>query len=262
MLDSTQYEDLSLFLSDCVEKLKKDYPRYSNLQLSKMVDMTNSSFDRIYKKEAKKPKFNNAIKIVRSVCGDEDIKSFIKRFYPDMLEQFERVYSGNSNVPFVKPEAEAFFQDPSTYEIMMMVTSSTDITKEDIQAEFGRKGLAIVDKLLALHILRDDDKSISIKGSVNATQPTVQTLLKNLVEKSYDVDAFGEKLNYLTLQYEGVNKEYVAPRLLEILRRANTDIRQLFNLPQAKGRDVMWAGLVMDTLIKDPQINSNDGVLQ
>lgn len=80
MLDSTQYEDLSLFLSDCVEKLRKDHPRYSNLQLSKIVNMTSSSFDRIYKRESKRPNFNNSIKIVRAACGDEDLKTFIKRF--------------------------------------------------------------------------------------------------------------------------------------------------------------------------------------
>ena len=78
MLDSTQYEDLSLFLYDCVVKLKKDYPRYSNLQLSKIVSITNSSLDRIYKKESKRPSFNNAIKIVRLACEDGNVKPFIK----------------------------------------------------------------------------------------------------------------------------------------------------------------------------------------
>lgn len=262
MIENETYSDLSQFLESCVKSLKKKYPHFSDLELSRRLNLSNSTFSRIKNNDYKMPTFNNAIKLVRSVCEEGEVQEFIKKFYPEMLSTLKRVYPGNSNVPFVKAEAEVFFEDPTTYEIMVMATSGTGLTREKITREFGNKGLTIVDKLLSTDVLKEKNGFIGLTGSVNATQSTVHKLLQNLVGLSYDLDAFGNgKDNWLSVQYDSVNMEVVMPKLREIMVKANQQIREVLNDPSSKGEDVLWAGLVMDSLIKSKDVRGSE-VLQ
>lgn len=54
--------------------------------------------------------------------------------------------------------------------------------------------------------------------------------------------------NWLSLQYESVNKEKALPVASEIIHDANNKLRTLFTDPKFKGKDVVWAELVLDTL--------------
>ena len=96
---------------------------------------------------------------------------------------------------------------------MMMTTSNHGITQQLILEEFGKRGVA--------------------------TQETVQKLLQNLVSLSYDVDSFGAKDNWLTLQYESLNAEKVLPELVSIYTETNQKIRELSSNPQNKGTEVV-----------------------
>jgi hypothetical protein len=264
MQEASHYEDLSDFLWSCVSKIKKAYPRFSSLQLAKRLGIPNSTFDRISKKEVQKPSFNYALKIVQEVCGDEKVQVFIKKFYPKMYDDFIRVYPGNKDVPFIAPEAESYFQDPSTFEIMMMATTNAGLTRVKTQEEFGRRGLAVLEKLLEDGILKEHGEKISIDGPINATQETVHRFLQNLVKLSYDLDAFGDNKNWLSVQYESVDLDVVVPKLRDICIKTNQEIRELMNAPESKGTDVVWAGIVMDSLSKHSDLLSkrDNGVLQ
>ena len=90
---------------------------------------------------------------------------------------------------------------------------------------------------------------ISNSGRINASQETVQKLLLNLISLSYNLEGVDENLkNWLSLQYESVNKEKALPVASEIIHEANNKLRALFTDPKYKGEDVVWAGLVLDTL--------------
>ncbi|EPZ50884.1 hypothetical protein M902_1246 [Bacteriovorax sp. BAL6_X] len=258
MLDANQFADLPDFLESCVNKIKKSYPRFSSLQLSKKLGIPNSTFDRIAKKEVKNPSFNYALKIVQEVSTEENIQMFIKNFYPKMYENFESVYPGNKDVPFVVPEAEAYFQDPSTYELLIMATSSEGLTRERTLEEFGRRGLGILDKLITNGILKENNGKVSIEGPINAKQDTVKQVLQNLIKFNYDLDSFGDNKNWLSVQYESVNTEVVIPQLRDICIEANQKIREVMNNPESKGRDVVWAGIAMDSLVKHSDLLINN----
>ena len=262
VLDSNHFENLPDFLASCVSKIKRDHPRFSSLQLSKKLDIPNSTFDRIAKKEVKKPSFIYALKIVEEICGDEKAQDFIKKFYPQMYKDFIEVYPGNKDVPFVAPEAEIYFQDPTNHELMIMATSNCGLTKEKTLEEFGKRGLATLEGLLAEGVLKEVEGNISIEGPVNAKQDTVQKLLVNLIRMNYDLEAFGDKEHWLSVQYESVDSEYVTPKLLEIYKNTNQEIRELLNSPKSKGNDIVWAGLAMDTLAKKANLLTNKRVLQ
>ncbi|MDO9181315.1 MAG: hypothetical protein Q7U04_02850 [Bacteriovorax sp.] len=52
----------------------------------------------------------------------------------------------------------------------------------------------------------------------------------------------------------------MAPKLRDIYVNANKEIRELFNALDNAGSDIMWAGLVMDSLLKEKQ--ESNGVIQ
>lgn len=264
MLEASHFEDLSDFLESCVSKIKKSYPRFSSLQLAKRLGIPNSTFDRISKKEVTTPSFNYALKIVQEVCEDESVQSFIKKFYPKMYEDFSTVYPGNKDVPFVAPEAEPYFQDPSTFELMLMATTNAGLTRAKTLEEFGKRGISTLDKLIQNGILKEENDKISIEGPVNAKQDTVHRVLQNLVKLNYDLESFGDHKNWLSVQYESVKSEVVVPKLREICIEANQKIRELMNAPESKGSDVVWAGIVMDSLAKHSDLldNNDKKVLQ
>lgn len=248
MLNSGHFENVSEFLESCITTIKKNSPRFSNLQLAKRLGIPNSTFDRICKQEVKRPSFNHALKIVQEVCENGMVQDFIKKFYPSMYQDFESVYPGNKDVPFVTPEAEIFFQDSSTYEIMLLATCNNGLTREKTLEEFGKKGIAILEKLLQNGILNENDGHIGISGKINAKQDTVHKLVQNLIQNNYDIEAFGDHRNWLSLQYESVNLEVVAPKVREILIEANQKIRDVMNAPESQGNEVVWASLVFDRL--------------
>lgn len=259
-MDSIQFSDLKEFLSDCIKSIKKSHPNLSSAQLAKKLNLASSSFSRFENREVKKPTFNHALKIVREACGETKVQDFLKLHYPDMFNDLAKTYPGNSDIEFVPQEAETFFQDSTTFELMMMATTNVGLTKEVVTSEFGKRGLLTLEKLVEKKILKDENGNFTLGTKVNAGQETVHKLLHNLINSSYDLDAFGTHKNWLSIQYESVDANKVTPKLRDIYIKANKEIREVFNAPENAGPNVMWAGLVMDSLLKEKQ--ESNGVIQ
>lgn len=259
MISTNDFLDLPRFLQNCVSKIQNKYPKYSLNQISNMLDIKKSTMDRIAKGEVQKPSFLNSLKIMQASCDEGSIQKCIKEHYPNMYQTFSKVYSGNSDVEFIKNDAEAYFKDQTTYELMLLATSKSGVTKEYVSYEYGRKGIKILEKLIDSEILSFDGTKVYCDKRINASQDTVQKLLANLVSSSYDLEAFGNKDNWLSVQYESVNKEKVLPMIKEVLSNANNEIRMIVSDNKNQGNDIVWAGLVADSMTK---IDSDTKVLQ
>ena len=259
-MDSNQFSDLKDFLSDCIKSIKKTYPMLSSVQLAKKLDISSSTFSRFENCEIKKPSFNHALKVVREACGENKLQDFIKSHYPEMFKDYAKTYPGNADLEFVSKDAEVYFQDTMTFELMMMATTNSGLTNEMITSEFGRQGLLTLEKLVEKNILKSENGKYTLGTKVNAGQETVKKLFQNLVNSSYDLEAFGTQKNWLSVQYESVDAKKVAPKLRDIYINANKEIRELFNTPDNTGSDIMWAGLVMDSLLKEKR--ESNGVIQ
>jgi len=261
-MDSMQFSSLKDFLSDCIRSIKKSYPNYSSVQIAKKLDISSSTFSRLENCEIIKPSFNTALKIVRETCGESKVQAFIEKHYPEMFSNFKMTYPGNNNLEFMPEEAEAFLQDPTAFEIMMMATSNVGLSKGIVKTEFGNRGLQVMESLIFKKILTEKDGVFTLgSNNFNFGQETVKKLLQNLVNSSYDLSVFGTQRNWLSVQYESVDMNRVTPQLREVYVRANAEIRAIFNNPENAGKDVMWAGLVMDSLLKREKPESN-GVIQ
>ncbi len=230
-MDLNHVSDLKDFLSDCIRSIKKSYPNFSSAQLAQRMGLSSSTFNRIENREIKKPTFAYALKIVREACGEEKVQTFIKNHYPEMYSDFEKTYPGNADAEFVPLEAEAFFQDASTYEIMVMATTTNGLTRKIVSEEFGNRGLQILEKLIDKGVLKEEHGNFTLGTKVNAGQETVKKLLQNLINTSYDLSLFGTHKNWLSLQYESVNSDVVIPKIRNVYINANKDNQRNFECP-------------------------------
>ena len=253
MNTDTTTHSLPGFLHSCVKSLKKRHPKLSTTALAKMLDIPNSTFDRIYKQEVKTPSFGHAIKIIQQVCGQESVQDFIKKYYPQMIEDFTRAYPGNSHLPFIGHNAESFLQATYTYEMMMMATSHSGLTMEKAQEKFGSQGIATLNQLIKSGILQqNNDGKIHNNGkTINFCQSTVKKLVQNLLQNNYNIEKFGTNTNWLNVQYESVNLEVVLPHIRHVYIKAAQQVREILNAPESKGDDVIWATAAVDTLEKN-----------
>jgi hypothetical protein len=173
-----------------------------------------------------------------------------------MSDNFAKSYSGNADVDFIPRDAEKYFQDASTFELMMMASSNSGITKERVIAEHGSRGLSVLEKLVEKNIIHEKDGIFTLgMTKINADQETVKNLFNNLLNTNYNLDSFGKQINWLSIQFESVNRKKVTPILFDIYSRAYKEVRETFASPANAGEDIMWAGLIMDSLINDLKEN-------
>ena len=248
----SQFSDVSVFLSDCIKTIKKASPALSSAQLAKKLELSGSSFSRMENGVTKKPSLNNALRIIREVCGETKVQDFIKTHYPELYDNFAKTYPGNADVDFIPKDAEKYFQDASTFEIMMMASSNIGITKERVISELGSRGLSVLEKLIKKNIIHEKDGIFTLgMNKINADQETVKNLFNNLLNTNYNLDSFGKQINWLSLQFESVNRKKVSPILHSIYTRTYKEIRETFASPDNAGSDIIWAGLIMDSLFTD-----------
>jgi len=193
MLELTPETDLRMLLRESIRGLKKAKPNLSSSALANTLSIANSTFGRIENGEVKRPDFLHTTSIVTAMHGEAIAQKVLAHFYPEVAKNFDRVYKGNKDVPFIAPDAEKYFCDPSTHELLVAATSNAGITREFVKVEYGKKGLAALEELLTNGVLEEVDSKVCLAGKINARQRTVHQLAQNLLAHNYGIDAFGQK---------------------------------------------------------------------
>ena len=251
-LDLFASSDIACALSEAIREMRDKHPLLSSQSLAKRLGIPNATFDRMAKKEVKNPSFNHAVVIAQEVYGRDSkkIQKFIRKFYPEMtpvLNRWSNLYY-KEEAQFLDDKLDRHMADPINYEIFMLVTSSAGVSKETILKKYGERGLEVVEKLQRDELLAERDGKLYADGNFNSTQTTVWRLAQNLLKRNYRTQDFGTGKNWLTVQWESVNPDYVAPRVREILIKTRQKINDVLDSPQAKGDQVIWVGTMMDGL--------------
>lgn len=253
---------LALALKKRIDSYMELNPRKSSTQIAKEFQISVPVFHRMQNLLTKKPAFDQTIKILRGTGHQEDIRYFLETYYPEFAESYDRVYQGNKAARFVPIEQESYFEDTQYYELMLLAYSKAGITRSYIKENFGKRGIDNLEELINKGLLEEKEGKIAgAEDNINASQETVKILLTNLVTNNYKLKNFGSKLdaNWLTIQFESVDKEKVMPKLTDILREANAKIRKVMNDTDNAGQDVVWTGLIMDSLLS---MDSNSEEIQ
>ena len=250
-----QCDDLPSSLSWAILEMKERYPLLSSKSLAKRLDIPNATFDRIAKKEVKNPSFNHAVTIAQEACGrnSKEIQKFIGKFYPEMapiLANWSSLYDGDEEAFFLDERMDKHMGDPINYEIFMLVTSKAGISEKEVLSEYGRRGLEVIKQLQEDELLEKREGRYYADGSFNSTQKTVWKFSQNLLKKNYKLDDFGTGKNWLSVQWQSINPDYVVPRIKEVFIKTRQKINEILDAPEAAGDQVIWTSMVMDSLTK------------
>lgn len=254
MLEARQFDDLSEFLQSCVNSIKADFPRFSSSQIAKRLGIPNSTFDRISKREVKSPSFTHAMKIVKSAITDDNVQDFVAKFYPDFSEDFQKAYAATKDSTFVSASQENCYLDAATYEILMMATSHSGVTRGEIKELYGMQGLKALDQIVETDSVEFDDGVYRVKETAQLPLNVMKTLVSNLIQKNYDQSKFGTQSNYLAIMWERVNKEKVQPLLHQLNVDYHTKVWNLLSAKENQGEDLMWAVLSTDSFANNQQV--------
>ena len=252
-INLADFDDLPTSLSNAISAMKVRFPLLSVQALAKRLGIPNATFDRISKKEVKAPSFHHALTIAQEVCiGDATkIQKFIRKFYPEMisiLDRWSELYDGRTDAHFLDKKVEDHLAHPLNYEIFFLVTSREGVSKETILNEYGKKGLNIIEEMLEDEFIEERENKYYANAKFNSGQEANWQCLQNLLRRNYWINDFGTGKNWLSVQWESVNPDYVVPRIREILMKTRQKINDLLDSPEGKGDKVIWVGTVMDCL--------------
>ncbi|MAW06844.1 MAG: hypothetical protein CME61_01030 [Halobacteriovoraceae bacterium] len=241
-------EKLNDFLASSLNTLRKRENIKSLEDLSKALGITKSTVDRILKKEIKKTSICNGLKIVQKVYGQEKYTEFLKEYYPEVLGQMKKVYPNNTDAEMIDEKMNKFLESSFAYELIMKATSNYGISNLEALEEFGRRGLDILEELVKIEQIKKKGSRFYFDKKINTNQRVVQKLTENLIKNNYDIESFGKKDNWLSLQYESVNQEKVMPAVRQVLIEANYKIKNILNEETNRGDDIVWVSLLSDNL--------------
>ena len=148
----------------------------------------------------------------------------------------------------VDDQMAKFLESTFAYELIMKATSNYGISNLEALEEFGRRGLDILEELVKINQIKKKGSRYYFDKKINTNQRVVHKLTENLIKNNYDIDSFGKKDNWLSLQYESVNENKVMPAVRQVLIEANYKIKNILNEDSNKGNDIVWVSLLSDNL--------------
>lgn len=258
----TEFESQSDFLRDCIEKLKRKYPRSSFSQIAGRINLLGSTLTRIESGETKNPQFSNAMKIVAGLCKDGDIRGFLKEHYPPLLKTYDEVYAASDDTRFMGESFEKYFRDPSYYQIMLQLCSANGVSSDEVKLNFGLMGLKALDAILEGGQVTERAGRYYIEGEVNLGFETVSSLASNLVKNNYNPQKVGTRSNANLVLWNSVKPEVKALINDEIVGMRKR-IWSILNAPESRGEELYWVCMSADALVHNGDAHlSEQAVLQ
>ena len=228
-------------LQEKILKYKRKHPRFSGSQIARKWGLSTSSLNRIENGDIKTPTIDQSIKILKGVGVDKDIVEFIRTYYPEIHESLFAYYIETSESVELEKSLETYFQDESTYKMMLLASTKSGLKENFILQEYGRDGHKKFMKLASKGYLIHDNGSFFIPGvDVHLDQLSSlkvgQFLLKSL---SQDFLVKGElEQTDFRLEYHNINFEKVEDELYSLINDFNFELKKILKNKNNHGDDV------------------------
>ena len=240
---------------DCIQELKKKYPHYSSTQIASQIGMDQATFSRIENRQIKKPSLNSITKLLLGLGQTSTISQIIEMVNPDLasvIKEKEKM-SHNAETPMVGSDFSKYIKIPLYRNIVMLALSRSGTTRQEIEREGGKWGLAKLEELLNMGLLTESKGIIYAmreKEQITFDQDTLKALLIGCLEDSYSPEDFGKGENWLSLQTNSVSKEGL--RLIRSkIQKTFKEIAEILFSPKHQGNEKVFVGMVVDVLNKD-----------
>lgn len=244
---------------DCIFELKERYPNYSSSQIAKEVGISQPTFNRIENGQVN-PTFVTISKLLSATGKYHKIADVIKIAYPVIPSDVHIDYSHNKETPFMGGEFAKFFSISEYRSIILLAATRSGTTRNEIQNEFGVRGLSRLDLLLSHEILSE------ARGIIKANEEKMtfdQQILKDCaldcISSNYDAEKFGTGQNWLSFQTESVNKEKAMALIIAKLQKTYKEIKEeILYSPEYFGNDKIFVSMVADSLLKESPNSSKE----
>ena len=254
---SDESKDLSvahLSVDEAVYKLLSEYfENHPNLSLNALVnsDLKRSTLFAIMKgKGSHKLMPRTLCSLMRRLHRGKTINQISMLYDGPLgvaLKNLVDDYGDNANFEYENDQIETLLENPNTYKIILLASSKIGTTLRELILELGNQCRSIVNKLLKeKSLFRKNNRFYTSSDHSNERRivgiSTTQKLAENLIHSSFWPDNFGVPKygNALHVRVVEVNAEWYRPRALHLYKKLQEDLTELYNHPEAKGKDQQW----------------------
>lgn len=237
-------------LQEKLKKFRKEHPKLTGAQISRRMNITTSTLNRIESGDIKTPTIDQAVKILRKCCCNGEVAMYMKQYYPDihsvMLEYFKEAASSTQ----VYENLDQYFCDESTYLMMLFATTPLGLSENWVLQEYGRNGHQKFMNLAARGVFKNFNGRFfatnefgeltnhsNYQISLLALFSTIQNISKELVEDI--VIGKSPKSAICGLEYINVNFDKISDRLKELNKNYYSDIKHLIYQKENQGEDLL-----------------------
>jgi len=245
-------------LSARIREFKSKNLDLSSAEIARKWGLSSSSFNRIENLEISTPSIDHIRKILRGSGFPDEILPTLKKHHPDISSIYEELYLDEDMIRRAiedkDPTVEEYFTNPDTFRIMILASSKSGISLDEVKSEFGRMGLEKVRELMHKDILEIGSEgrifwNESVSKKSLSTKVTHQ-LFYLTAEHCVDIDNLNKKDSSLSFYADSVDQKLALPEIQKIWKRTHDEIRMVFEDLKYQGSDTVFVGFMNDTVLK------------
>ncbi len=238
-------------LREKVKDYKRAHPRFSSSQIARKWGLSSSSLNRIENMDIKTPTIDQAIKVLRGCGSNEEIVEFIKSYYPEIHESLFSFYIETSKTNELDESLEKYFQDPSTYKMMLLASTKGGLSEQYILHEYGRSGHKLFMKLAADGLIINKNGRFFTKGPATyldaVSSIKAGTLLMDELSSKLIVTGEVPRTDFRII-YENVNVSKVKDQVNSLVEEYYFEIKKILKDPENNGDETLVSSVLLTVL--------------
>lgn len=244
-----------LVAKELIDDFKKKHPSItSSSQLAKMIGIKQASMNRIENLNTN-PSLELIIDIVIGTRNQDKLLDVLGKLNPKLRESFEQSLSHVKQTIMLSEDIAKYFGKDEYCFILLMAFTDRGTTRAQIEKELGKQGVEGLEYLISENVLCEKDGDvIPPERKFTVPQKILKQIFKLCLERCYDETLFGLGVNWLSLQTRACNKEKAMKFIREVFKESFEKIDNEFKTGRLAGEDVVFIGMVSDTITKSSSI--------
>jgi len=224
-----------------IKEFKRNNPRLNSTQIAKRFNVATSTFNRIENGDIKTPSIDQVVKILTGTGNQDSVTEVLREYFPELhdgLAQFySQKYKKESEVDLLK-----YFENQHAYKMLIISTTKEGLDEKFLLQELGRNGHSIFMKLAAEGIIRNvNGKFFASRDNLRIDQNSALKISSLVLNDVLDSVRIGKKSIHLyDMCYESINMEKIGPKLKQIQKDFDLEMKSILLDPENKGKDIVF----------------------
>lgn len=239
-------------LREKIKKYKKAHSRLSSNQIARRLGLPPSTFHRLEMGDVKSPGLDICVTVLNGLCTKQETAEFVGEYFPEVHESLFSHFISTNNLEKLDQSLERFFQDESTYRLMVFATTKAGLSENYVLQEYGRSGHKVFMKLAADGVLKNENgRFFYSKENVFLAESAGAKLTSLVYDELYnEINVNGShKGTLFETCFESVDKKKVTNELVEISNEYMYKVKQVLLKPENRGEDVFFISNMVRRLV-------------